>query len=100
MKSVRAKRTLAQSVEYVVQCIRATGVNVQPLSRRGRILKAVINPDGTHKKGPVTPESPDFEIVLEAIRDLYMLGFIFDHIEGVNETSDLRQRMRLVVKDS
>jgi hypothetical protein len=97
---MRNRRTLAQFAEYVIGCISAAGVQVKPSSRLDRMQRAVTNRDGSHKKGSVGPECTDFEIVLEAVRDLQLLAFIFDHVNSDRSSEEFRSKLHTLVKDA
>ena len=60
--------------------------------------RALLDPDGTPALY-VPPDHPDFEVVLEGLRDLQQLGFVFEQLDAPRLPADFRERLRKVVGD-
>ena len=83
---------------YVITRIEEFGVKVSAGSRLWKMHRATVNPDGSGREVPF--DSPDYQVALEANRDLQLLNFIFRHIEGDAPSDDFRLRLKRLIKDS
>lgn len=80
---------------FVVASIEAMGLKVPAPSRLRQMYD--LHHDG---QGTIEPSHPDFEIALEAERDLQLLAFAFDLLGVANPSDAYRQLVRKVVSDS
>jgi hypothetical protein len=85
-------RTRAENASFVIDTIRALGIELHPQSRLMRMHHVL-----TKNKGMIHPDDPDFETAVEAERDMQLLGFVFDQ---ANASDTFGQLVRTVVYDS
>lgn len=75
-------RTRAENAAFVIENIRALGLKLNASSRLMRQCKLLSRPS------PISPSDPQFELALEAERDMQLLGFVFDqpHLDKSSPT--------------
>ena len=88
-------RTYIENAEYVVSSVRELGLKPHPESRIMRMYRMAIAEDGF-----IEPSHPDFEIAVEAIRDLQVLAFVFDQAAKYSEDAKFKKLVRVALKDS
>lgn len=88
-------RSRQQLATFVVETIEAAGIRVPPASRLWQMNKLLNSGTAT-----IEPNHPDFEIALEAERDLQMLGFVFDHCPSTLRTAAFLERLEKLVSDA
>jgi hypothetical protein len=81
----------------VVETIQGYGIVVSPTSRIGRMHRATVMSDGTPRSVP--PELPDFQVALEANRDLQLLAFVLREMKGDALPDDYRFRLKRLLRD-
>lgn len=84
---------------HVIGWIEGQGIAVPPGSRLRRMQAMFVRPDGTPIPF-ITPGEQDFEVALEAARDMQMLGFVFDQLASASLTSDFAKKLKLLLKDT
>ena len=89
------QRNLAELSAFVMSSIEAIGVDVPAASRLRQMHDLIVSVTGM-----IQPSHPNFDVAREAIRDLQMLGFTFDHLDSHHSTPSLQQLVRKLVKDS
>lgn len=91
--------TNAEQAIAVVTWIESHGVSVSPDSRVGVMRSVLVLPNGS--PAPIiNPDHPNFEIAREALRDLQMLNFAREQLASVPVTSQFRQRLITVLRDT
>ena len=95
MNPAAIQRSRAEQALFVVDTIRALGIEPHPQSRLMQMYRVLT--DATHI---IQPNDPRFETALEAERDMQVLGFIFDHTNARRGLGDLRTRVRRLLDDS
>jgi hypothetical protein len=86
-------RTRGENAAYVIEQVRALGLNPHPSSRLMRMHRAL-------SRGHVAFDDPDFATALEAERDLQHLGFAFDQVNADRTSPKFRQLARDLLCDS
>lgn len=92
------RRSLKEKAEFVRSVVEASGKNVNPSSRIGRmhsVLCKSLAPEG----GIINVNDPQFLVAREAVKDLQILSFIFDNLPESSHPS-LKAKLRLLIKDS
>ena len=93
------RRTLREAASFVIDSIAQLGIPVHPESRLMRMYRVLSDP--TRRLGPVIrPDDSDFEIALEANRDIQLLEFVFDCLQQYSNTDDLVRIVKILLKDS
>src|SRR3954470_23351803 len=87
-------RSLQRLATFVIETIETAGVRVPPGSRLWRMNKLLNSGAPT-----IEPTDPEFEIALESLRDLRLLGFVFDQCQSSLLTAQFRERLEKVVDD-
>lgn len=88
------RRSRQQLAWYVVETIEAAGIRVPPASRLWQ-MKKLLNSDSA----TIERNDPDFEIALEAERDLQLLGFVFDQCPPALRSPAFLERLNKAVED-
>lgn len=88
-------RTKPEIATFVIDTIKAAGIRVSPSSRLGRMHKLFYSGRKT-----IEPGDPDFELALEAERDLQLLAFAFDQLKDMSLSPRYLEKLRYLVKDS
>lgn len=87
------RRNRRENACHVLEQIQSWGVVVPPASRLVLMQRALSRND------PVPPSESGFEVVLEAERDLGILGFVFDQANRIEDREGFLRCVRKVVKD-
>jgi hypothetical protein len=87
------RRTRAENADYVIEQVRALGLNPHPTSRLMRMQRAL-------NRGHVPFEHPDFPAALEAERDMQHLGFVFSQINSHRDSPKFLQLAKDLLSDS
>src|SRR4030042_275607 len=66
-------RTRTETAEFVITSLNGLGIKPKPGSRLMRMLRVF-----TEAAGIIPPAHPDFEIALEAERDMQLLEYVFE----------------------
>jgi hypothetical protein len=91
--------TKAELAAHVVKWIEAQGITVSGGSRLDRMRTMLVRPDGSPAPF-IAPGEKDFDVALEAERDLQMLGFASDQLASESLPSNFRTRLKLLLKDT
>ncbi|MEZ6081716.1 MAG: hypothetical protein R3C56_40405 [Pirellulaceae bacterium] len=88
-------RTRGENASYVIEQVRALGLNPHPTSRLMR-MHEVLN------SGFIPFDDPRFSTALEAVRDLQQLGFVFDQLQAhhCHENDEFKSLVKKTLKDS
>ncbi len=86
-------RTRGENASYIIEQVRALGMNPHPTSRLMR-MHDVLN------SGFVPFDDPRFSTALEAVRDLQQLGFVFDQLQTHHENDEFKTLVKKTLKDS
>ncbi len=87
------RRTRAENASYIIERVRALGLNPHPTSRLMR-MHDVLN------SGFIPLHDPRFSTALEAERDLQQFGFIFDQLQAHHENYEFKALVNKTLKDS
>lgn len=87
------KRTLIDASNYVLERIQAYGCDLNAQSRYA-LMKQILS------RGYLEPNHPQFNLALEAVRDVQMMGFVFDQFVDCEPEDVLRSLLRRAIKDS
>lgn len=90
----RRLRSRSQNAAFVIESIRAIGLSPSPDSRLMRMCRLLTREES------IVPENPDFEIAVEAERDLQELAFVFEQAERFGADPKFHQLIRIALKDS
>ena len=93
--TAKTRRTRAQNSEYVVDSLKSIGLQPHPESRLTRMHRVL-----SQHLGAIAPDHADFEIALEAERDMQVLGFVFDNALGQPADSEFVRLAKNAIKDS
>jgi len=85
--------TRREQADYIVERLTAFGVRINPSSRIGRTQRVLHRPD------VIQPDDPDYQIVLESIRDNYQLRLIVDTMDAHRESKAFNDAAYLLRKD-
>lgn len=86
-------RTRRENAIYIIEQVRALGLNPHPKSRLMQMHDVLIS-------GFIPFKDPRFPIALEAERDLQQLGFIFDQLQSHHEDDEFKALVKKTLKDS
>jgi len=89
------RRSRAENAKFVIASIKALGFSPEPQSRLMRMHRVL-----TRAGGSIPPEDPEFQTVLEAERDLQVLGFVFDQGEAHPTDVEFQRLVKKALKDS
>ncbi len=87
------RRTRGENANYVIEQVRALGLNPHPTSRLMR-MRDVLN------SGFISFDDPEFVTALEAERDLEQLGFVFDQLKTHCDNDDFKSLVKKTLNDS
>lgn len=73
------KRNLKEQADFVIESIKGLGLNPNPSSRLMKMYK-LLNSGIDYFK----PDHPEFETLLESLRDFQIFEFIFDYLNGID----------------
>src|SRR2546430_664426 len=92
-----ASRTLQQAAGYVIAQLRARNLRSHPsrLAEMERLLTRQMS-----DCGPASITSREFQIKLEACRDIQLLEFVFDQLGDESLDPALRFRVETMLQDS
>jgi hypothetical protein len=79
--------------DYIVERLTQFGVRINPSSRIGQAQRALRRP------GIIQTDDPNYQIVLESIRDNYQLRLIVDNMDAHRESKAFKDAMYLLRKD-
>jgi hypothetical protein len=88
------KRTRSELSAFVLNSFESAGIRVAPSSRLARMNKIFA------ASGFIASNHPDFEIAIEAERDLQLLGFAFDQFAEYERTTPFVELLKKIVSDS
>ena len=88
-------RTRPELCSFVIAKIEATGVHVPPSSRLSRMHDIY-----QHGIATIGPDHPDYELALEADRDMQLLAFAFDQLAEIELSDAYRSLLRKLINDS
>lgn len=80
------------ATEYVVDAIRSMGCDASGQSRFGQMHRILSN-------GQVAPDNTEFNLALEALRDVQILEFVLDQLTPILPSETLAAKIRQTVKD-
>ncbi len=86
-------RTRGENASYIIEQVRAIGLNPHPTSRLMRMHK-VLSSDF------IPFDDPRFSTALEAVRDLQQLGFVFDQLQSHRDDDKFKALVKKTLKDS
>ena len=89
----REPATRREQADYIVGRLTEFGVRIDPSSRIGRAQRVLRRPD------IIQPEDPDYEFVLESIRDHYQLRLIVDTMDAHRDSKAFIDAAYLLRKD-
>ncbi len=91
---MRAKRTRIENASFVIDSIKALGLQPHRDSRLMQMYRVLVeNPK-------IRAGERNFEIALESERDLQVLAFIFDCAESQPNDTEFRRLIKIALKDS
>ena len=85
--------TRRDQADYIVKQLTRFGVRINPSSRIGMAQRALRRADS------IQPDDPDYQIVLESIRDNYQLRHIVDTMDAHRESKAFKDAMHMLRKD-
>lgn len=85
--------TRREQADYIVERLTQFGVRINPSSRIGRAQRALHRPD------VIQPDDPDYQVVLESMRDNYQLRLIVDTMDVHRDSKAFNDAAYLLRKD-
>ncbi len=92
-------RPLSESAKYVIDSFKSFGIDVPENSRFIQMYKSVCNENVT-SRGLILEDDPNFDIAIEAQRDLRQLEFIFEQINNDVQKANYGPVLKQIIKDS
>ena len=87
-------RNRSENASFVVDSIKKLGLEPHPESRIMQEYRVLTQGDSV-----VTPNHPQFQIALEAERDMQLLGFVFDHVIAHDSDTTFLDLVHKALKD-
>jgi len=87
------RRTRADNASYVIDQVRALGLNPDPTSRLMQMRQVL-------SQGYIPSHDSKFQVALEAEWDMQHLGFIFDQMRVHGDNPEFRALVKRLLKDS
>lgn len=91
------KRSLYEAAKYVIHKLESLGIKLHSQSRLMKMHDVLVDKDGVPRR--ISPDDSNFEVALEAIRDVLQFEFILDQID-VEADSRVFKKLRQACKDS
>lgn len=91
---IEMKRSLREAGSFVVDSIRNLLGDLHPQSRLMEMYRVIA------AGGVVEPNDPGFETVCEAVRDILLFEFVFDHVNNHPGSNKFADRVSTAIKDS
>ena len=92
-------RSLNEASDYVIESIKGLGLEIKPGSRFYQMRESLRNEDGTWKDN-ILPADSDYFVAREALRDITLLEFFFDHIDMTGQEDDVKVKVKQTLYDS
>ncbi len=92
-------RSLNEASDCVIESIKGLGLEIKPGSRLYQMRESLRNEDGTWKDN-IRPADSDYSVAREALRDLTLLEFFFDHIDMTGQEDAVRAKVKQTLCDS
>jgi len=92
------QRSLSEASQFVIDSVYSLGLNVPCGSRFMKMHRVLHNSDGTCRDY-IDPDDADFEIALEALRDMRQLEFFFDQFNLDSESNGLKSHVKMLLND-
>ena len=86
-------RTRREAASFVIDSIRAMGINLHPQSRLMR-MQRVLSDACKETGGVIQPNHPEFETALESVRDVQLLEFVFDQLESHCDDTEFQKLVK------
>ncbi len=89
------QRTRAEDASFVIAAVGGLGIEPHPQSRLMQMHRVLTEATRT-----IQPDDPGFETAREAVRDMTLLGFVFDQSNAHGDDLHFQSLIKHMLNDS